>query len=92
MTSAQQRALRQAVARADAAAAAKTEILDVLLALLHHHGGELRVPAGAVASARRQEIVVTFTPDDLIIQTKERAGAQQPGIARRVLGSLFGGN
>lgn len=92
MTSAQARAARQAAERAARAVAAKDEVLDVLLAILEHHGGEMRVPQGAVHAARRQEVVLTFTKDDLIVQTKARAGAPEPGRVRKVLGSLFGAN
>lgn len=96
MSSAQVRAARQAIERADRASAARDEVLDVLLAILEVNGGEVRIPQGAVHTAVRQEVVLTFTNDDVIVQTKARhametfAQIEPRGILRRI-GGLFSG-
>lgn len=94
MTSAQSRAIRQMAERESRLRQSKDELLDTLLAILSHHGGRIDIPLGAVETATRQEIVLEFTQDSLIVSTlaAARKRGETKGGVRRMLGSMFGGN
>jgi hypothetical protein len=95
MTSAQSRALRQIAEREASLRQSKDELLDVLLAILAASGGSVKVPMGVVESTFRQEVILEYTADDLIVSTAtaaEKRGPARMRVARRVLGSLFSGN
>lgn len=94
MTSAQGRVIRQMAEREARLRQSKDEVLDALLAILAHHGGSVSIPLGTVETATRQEVVLEFTKDDLIVSTlasAKKRGEPKGGV-RRMLGSMFGGN
>lgn len=91
MTSAQSRAIREISEALADERKKRLELLDMLLAVLSVNGGRVKVPVGAVLSARRQGIVAQQEGDDYVIRTEERAkrdamNSTVNGVLRRVIG------
>lgn len=73
MSSAQARAIREQQEHIASLAAQRTELHDLLLAVLAASGGMVKVREGAVLAARRQAIVHETEDGFLVVMTEERA-------------------
>ena len=73
MTAAQGRAIREQQEHIAALAEQRTQLHDLLLAVLAANGGIVRIPEGAVMSAKRQSIVQDTHDGRLIVMTEEYA-------------------
>lgn len=90
MTAAQGRAIRELDEALAESRRARDHVMDLLLAVLAHHGGEVRIPEGTVMTTTRQAIHVDTDHGVLIIRTARRAADAEAASQRRIRGIIRG--